>query len=310
MKGLRKNGWKLILDAVMAIVLALLYNKRVLGMAFHEIAGIAICGLFIIHKLLNRKWIAAVTRSLFSRQTPVRQKLSWVLDFLLLLSFGYVLVSGILISKVVFPASGGNHAFQAGHYAAAALALALTGVHIGLHVSCVSQRMKWLNRLPRLFRRSLAVLLSVAVLVFGGMQLTSTSFLEWIGNIGSIFGATQTVGSIGERSLSAGAPSLENNSAASASTADASGTSNVQADGSETASTVGASQGSSHGMGLMNGQGARGGESGNTSIPGIWLSFTALMFAFAVLSAWLDGGLAAFRRRKRLRSALHAIQTA
>ena len=105
-----------------------------LYMAFHEIAGIAICGLFIIHKLLNRKWIAAVTRSLFSRQTPVRQKLSWVLDFLLLLSFGYVLVSGILISKVVFPASGGNHAFQAGHYAAAALALALTGVHIGLHV--------------------------------------------------------------------------------------------------------------------------------------------------------------------------------
>lgn len=87
MKGLRKNGWKLILDAVMAIVLALLYNKRVLGMAFHEIAGIAICGLFIIHKLLNRKWIAAVTRSLFSRQTPVRQKLSWVLDFLLLLQF-------------------------------------------------------------------------------------------------------------------------------------------------------------------------------------------------------------------------------
>ena len=35
MKGLRKNGWKLVLDAVMAVVLALLYNKRVLGIAFH-----------------------------------------------------------------------------------------------------------------------------------------------------------------------------------------------------------------------------------------------------------------------------------
>lgn len=98
------------------------------------------------------------------------------------------------------------------------------------------------------------------------MRLTSTSFLQWIGNIGSIFGATQTVDSIGERSLPAGAPRLMLG-AASTSAADASGTANVQADGTETASSVGASQNSSHGIGPMNGQGARGGRAATPASP-------------------------------------------
>ena len=75
MKRLRKNGVKMILDIIMAVVLALMYNKRVLGMSFHEIGGIALCGLFIIHKLLNWQWIKAVTAGMFSRNTPARLKL-------------------------------------------------------------------------------------------------------------------------------------------------------------------------------------------------------------------------------------------
>ena len=190
MKRMRKNGWKLVLDMILLIVLALMYNKRVLGMEFHEIGGLALCGLFIVHKLLNFKWIVNVTKGLFSRRTPVRQKLYWGLDLLLLGSFAYVLVSGILISKVVFPSTSGGNAFKMGHYAAAALALALSGVHLGLHMGWIGQRMAFLKQWPLLLRRGLAVVLSVAVLAFGGLQITSTSFLQWLGNIGVVFGAT------------------------------------------------------------------------------------------------------------------------
>ena len=73
MKGLRKNGWKFILDILMALLLALMYNKRALGIAFHEIGGLALCGLFIIHKLLNWKWIKAVSTGLFSRRVNVQR---------------------------------------------------------------------------------------------------------------------------------------------------------------------------------------------------------------------------------------------
>ena len=308
MKGLRKNGWKLVLDAVMAVVLALLYNKRVLGIAFHEIAGIGVCGLFIIHKLLNRQWIVAITKGLFSRKTPFRQKLCWVLDFLLLLSFGYVLVSGILISKVVFPTSGGGHAFQAGHYAAAALALALTGVHIGLHLGVISQRMKWLNRLPVLLRRSLAVVLSVAVLVFGGLQLTSTNFTQWIGNLGAVFGAVQTGGNGGEHTPPSGAAG-NSTAITGADTATVTDSATLTTALAETATVADSAQETGSGQRARDGQGEHGAGAGNSaSIPGVWLSFTALMFAFATLTAWLDGSLAAHRRRKRLNHTLHAMR--
>ena len=83
MKRLRKNGWKFLLDIVMMFLLALMYNKRVLGMSFHEIGGLALAGLFIIHKLSNRRWIKAVTSGLISTRTPVRQKVYWGAGFVI-----------------------------------------------------------------------------------------------------------------------------------------------------------------------------------------------------------------------------------
>ena len=64
----KKNRIKLALDILMLILLLLMYNKNVLGMSFHEIGGIAVCGLFIIHKLLNGKWILVITGKLFSQK--------------------------------------------------------------------------------------------------------------------------------------------------------------------------------------------------------------------------------------------------
>ncbi|MCE5344304.1 MAG: DUF4405 domain-containing protein, partial [Eubacteriales bacterium] len=187
MKFFRKTGWKLLLDIIMAILLALMYSKRVLGgLPFHEIGGLALCGLFIIHKLLNFKWIEAVTIGLFSRRTPLRQKLFWVLDLLLLASFTFILVSGILISKVVFPNIGADAKanVKIWHYGISAFALVLTGIHTGLHMGWIRQRMGFLRKFPAALRQTLAVVLSVAVLAFGAYSVTSTAFLNWIANLG------------------------------------------------------------------------------------------------------------------------------
>ncbi len=323
MKGLRKNGWKFILDILMALLLALMYNKRLLGLAFHEIGGMALCGLFIIHKLLNWKWIKAVSTGLFSRRVPARQKLYWVLDILLFASFAYVLVSGILISKVVFPSTGGGMAFKLGHYAAAALALVLTGVHVGLHMGWLGQRMPFLRRLPILARRGLAVLLSVAVLVFGGLQLTSTSFTGWLGSIGAVFGAQQSMPAGGGPTLPQSSESssfltvalADGNAAVQVSTTDGTGTVVLPTDSSasavDTASTdmAGSSvQTGGYAATGSKGQG-RGGhdEGGGTGsaadMAGVLLGFMSILLACATVTAWVDGALHSLRRRRRLRAA-------
>ena len=330
MVGIRRNGWKFILDIVMAVLLVLMYNKRVLGITFHEIGGLAVCGLFIIHKVLNRKWIKAVTLGLFSRHTPARQKCFWVLDILLFLSFGYVLVSGIMISKVVFPATGGGAAFKMGHYAAAALALALTGVHIGLHIGWMGQRMPLLKKMPLLLRRVLAITLSLAVLVFGGIQLTSTSFISWLGNIGAVFGTVQAMPD-GEHSqpqtsdaasttLTLSETSGTDTAATVAVSTDA-GTGTVVLPTGNTAATDSAvtdatttdtvatdsavdahGQGDGRGAGSSShGEGGAGATGSVADVAGVVLSFMSLMLAFGVVTAWVDAGLSTLRRKRRLK---------
>ena len=127
----RKIYLKLTLDLVLLVLLALMYQKRAINMQFHEWGGIALCGLFLIHKALNWKWIRAVTAGIFQRK--VKLNTCWIVDVLLLLSMTAVLVTGLLISKTLPTAIAGAHGLQMWHYFFAAAALALSGIHLGLH---------------------------------------------------------------------------------------------------------------------------------------------------------------------------------
>ncbi len=98
----RKTAVKVILDVIMISLLLLMYQKKVISLTFHEIGGLSLFGLFLIHNLLNRKWIANVTGRLFERALPVKTRLLYWLDVLLLLSFTAVAISGVLISEELF----------------------------------------------------------------------------------------------------------------------------------------------------------------------------------------------------------------
>jgi hypothetical protein len=79
---IRKNTLKYLLDAVMLLLLVLMYDKMAVSMAFHEIGGLFLIGLFTIQLLFNGKWIAAVTQRLFSRKTPAKIRLGYCVDAL------------------------------------------------------------------------------------------------------------------------------------------------------------------------------------------------------------------------------------
>jgi hypothetical protein len=95
---------KLALDVLMAATFVLLLNKRVLGgLAFHEIAGTAISVAFITHLLLNWDWVVKVSANPFSKNLPAKTRIGYGLNLALLLLMGFILVSGILVSKILFP---------------------------------------------------------------------------------------------------------------------------------------------------------------------------------------------------------------
>lgn len=76
-----KHTHKFILDAVMAIILVLLYKKLVISLAFHEIAGLILFVLFAVHLIVNRKWIRTVALSLNNLLYRLKQKSAMLLIF-------------------------------------------------------------------------------------------------------------------------------------------------------------------------------------------------------------------------------------
>lgn len=172
------GAYKLILDAVLLLFLALMYQKQALGMRFHELGGLALCVLFIVHKLLNRKWIAQVTAGIFRGR--VRLNSLWVTDLLLLLAVTGVLVTGLCISRTLPTALRNGFRLQTWHYFAAAVSLVLTGVHLGLHWPLIRNAV-W-NKLPLRgrVRQVTGIVLLCALLGGGGYSLASSSVLSWL----------------------------------------------------------------------------------------------------------------------------------
>lgn len=184
------NIIKMILDIVMTLVLVLLYNKRVIsGLAFHEMAGLCIGGVFIIHKALNWRWIKQITLNITKKKISLRTKICYAIDVLLLFSFSYIIVSGIIISKVLFPNIniGNESLFSITHKSVAYAALILIGIHIGLHWSWVTNIFKKIFGISN-SKKTLsfvAKVLMLVVLCSGIYSIYSTNFFGRFAMIGS-----------------------------------------------------------------------------------------------------------------------------
>ena len=178
----KRNVIKLLLDIVMAGTLALLYNSHVFALGFHELAGLILAGLFVVHCLFNKGWIASVSARLLSKGLPIRVRIGYLIDALLAVTFGLIILSGILTSQVLFPAAvqNKNSAWRGIHHCAAAVSLILTGVHIGLHWRFIAGMGKKWFRMPAKLSRVLCLALLAALLSSGIYHIASGSFLPWL----------------------------------------------------------------------------------------------------------------------------------
>lgn len=261
----------------MLAAIALMYSKQALGLAFHEIGGLALIGVFFIHKGLNFSWIVRVTQKL--RTANGRIRLMWLVDALMLVAFLLVGISGILISKIAFPGlavQGGS--WKSIHYSCAALALILVGVHLGLHANYLMgtlfRRIRW--------NRAVAIALSAVILVYGVYGIASTSFTRWL--VMPFSSGAQGGGQHGERN---GQFPGSSEDAEAETTGEAQTAADDSAAVSASDESTGSSQGNGQGNGLVGGD--RGGQSGSfAGALGTFAQFFSITFVFAALTALLD----------------------
>jgi len=178
----RKNVIRILLDAAMAVLLILMYNKLTISLSFHEIGGLVVCVMFVFHNLLNRKWIVGISKRIFGRSLTTRVRLGYALDVLLLITVAFIAVSGIMISQSIFLRISGDVTFwRPVHYFASAAALVLVGTHIGLHWSFIRTTFAKYVKLPRLVARPMGIACLIAVLAFGVYGIATSHFLTWLG---------------------------------------------------------------------------------------------------------------------------------
>lgn len=180
------------IDLFMAITFVLFFNKHVLGgLAFHEMAGLAIAVVFVTHVLLNWSWVKKVTKRLFDKKLHFKTRFGYFLNFLLFISMAFIIISGIFISRVVFPNIDivNEPWFKITHISVSYLVLILVAIHVGLHWKWVMNVFKHVLSLKAL-KPPLNVLPKVALaifLLFGGYQMYATHFFSHFQGITNIF---------------------------------------------------------------------------------------------------------------------------
>lgn len=179
MKKRNMLGIKLFLDLVMLIVFILLIRKNNFGLVFHEIAGLVIFGMFLIHIVLNWRWVVNVSKKIFSSKLPKNLKFSGFLNLALLICFILIGISGIFISKIVFNISvGGN--WKVVHYFCTALVIVLLGIHLGVHGIMIIDVLKKSSRLSSKIFDSIFAFITVVMIVLGCYSIETTSFKRWL----------------------------------------------------------------------------------------------------------------------------------
>ena len=171
------RGLKLALDAIMLVLLVLMYKKQVISLSFHEIGGLALIGLFVIHHLVNARWIGSATTRFFRKGTPGMVRARYLVDALLLVAFLTIGVTGVLINKTLFEIHVAGNA-KTLHYFASALAIILMGVHLGLHADYIFGKL-FRAGANKLAKAAAAVALACLV-AFGGYSLFTTQFVRFL----------------------------------------------------------------------------------------------------------------------------------
>lgn len=158
---------KLILDIILLLMMITFFNKNLISMQYHEIAGLIMIGLVIVHIAINTKMITAMCKNFI--RIPLAIKAGVITDILLLLCFLWIGLSGVFISHTILTfISSTNVIFKLGHMFAGGLSVILLGIHIGLHICR--------KPMPVI----LAIIVSAVVFCGGIFGAVNSSEIRWL----------------------------------------------------------------------------------------------------------------------------------
>ena len=154
-----KNKLKRILDIVMTLMLPCLMAYELIGQETHEILGLCMVSLFILHHAMNWQW----HKNLFKGKYIAYRTVLTVLDILMIIVFIDQAVTGIMMAKHVFPdlPHVGRRSFaRVLHLLGAYWGFAFCCLHAGMHMTGVIRKRKNKTGMARILPAALALCIS------------------------------------------------------------------------------------------------------------------------------------------------------
>ena len=138
---MKKSIFRRAIDIGMTVLLLLLMAYQVTGQLAHEWIGMGMTALVIVHQILNRRWYGAMFKGRYTAYRAV----SACVNILLLGSFALTAFCGMAMSSYAVPFLYGiaRVSFvRMTHLSMSHWSFVLMGLHLGLHLPMMLQRMK------------------------------------------------------------------------------------------------------------------------------------------------------------------------
>ncbi|MFC0274463.1 DUF4405 domain-containing protein [Metabacillus herbersteinensis] len=126
----RKVVFRLVNDLVMTVLMLIAMAYYITGNMIHEVVGVVVLVLFIVHNFLNRRWYKAILKG----KQNVRRILQIGINLLFLVTMVLMMTSAVLISSNLFPFIPINNdmTLRQIHVQTAYWGFIIMAVHIGL----------------------------------------------------------------------------------------------------------------------------------------------------------------------------------
>lgn len=156
----RRTRFDFWLDLVLFLAFTIDFNLEFTGLAVHEWLGAMFGISLVVHLVSHWDWVMKTTRKVLGAH-PIKERIKWAVDLLLMVLMAWTVASGIIISAHLLPALGFTGSkdsfFRNLHSVAADISVVAVGIHIALSwswVMSVGRRVFRSNRTPVRARES------------------------------------------------------------------------------------------------------------------------------------------------------------
>lgn len=130
-----KKVFKIIIDILMIIFMLLEYSKIYTGQLLHEVIGIILFVLFVLHNLLNKNFY----KNIFKGKYNFLRTFTTIIIFSFLICMLFTIILGIPISNEVFKGLNlkSNITIRKLHTILGYWSLVILSIHLGLHYKVI-----------------------------------------------------------------------------------------------------------------------------------------------------------------------------